>query len=61
MAEETDKGDWRWRTTIDGRGNSSGWEKYWDPDATPLSEAEIEYRRRRIMEILFAPRPDAPE
>ena len=46
------------RTTIDSDGKSSGLEEYWDPDATPMSEAEAEVRYRRLLEILFAPRPD---
>lgn len=57
MAEETGKGDWKWHTTIDG-DRASGWEKYWDPDAEPMSEAELAVRRRRLAELLFGPRPD---
>jgi hypothetical protein len=57
MAEETGKGAWMMRTTIGSDGKSSGWEKYWDPDATPMSEAEAKARRRRLLEMLFGPDP----
>ncbi|MFF3312988.1 hypothetical protein [Streptomyces sp. NPDC002952] len=58
MADETGKGAWMMRTTVDNEGKSSGWERYWDPDVTPLSEAEADVRYRRILDILFSPRPD---
>ncbi|MGX1129877.1 hypothetical protein RKD49_002067 [Streptomyces glaucescens] len=57
MAEETGKGAWMMRTTIGGDSDGK-WEKYWDPEATPLSEAEASARYRRLLEILFAPGAD---
>jgi hypothetical protein len=59
MADETGKGAWMMRKTIGGDGESE-WEKYWDPDATPLSENEERARHNRILELLFKPRPDDP-
>lgn len=55
MADETGKGAWMMRCTTDGKGGGSEWEKYWDPDATPLSEAEVRRRRERLLEMLFGP------
>jgi hypothetical protein len=46
------------RTTVDSDGKSSGWEKCWDPDATPMGEAEAEVRYQGVLEILFGPSPD---
>lgn len=60
MAEETGKGAWMMGTTIDSDSKSSGWEKYWDPDATPMIEAEATRRYRELLEILFGPEPNAP-
>jgi hypothetical protein len=61
MADETGKGAWMMRTTIRvGSSEPAEWETYWDPETTPMSEAEAQARRRRILEILFAPRPDDP-
>jgi hypothetical protein len=45
------------RCTTDSKGNSSGWEKYWDPDATPMSAEEAARRHQRLLEILFGPLP----
>jgi hypothetical protein len=59
MTEEAGKGAWMWRTTIGGDSDGK-WEKYWDPDATQLSEAEARARYRRILEILFTPQPEDP-
>lgn len=52
------RGAWVMRTTVDRAGNSSGWEKCWDPDATPMGEAEAEVRYQGVLEILFGPSPD---
>ncbi|MFB6977671.1 hypothetical protein [Streptomyces scopuliridis] len=55
MAEEAGAGAWKWRTTIGGDSDGE-WEKYWDPDATPMSETEADARHQRLLEILFGPR-----
>ncbi|MFI0914296.1 hypothetical protein [Streptomyces abikoensis] len=57
MTEETRKGAWVWRTTIGGEVDSK-WEKHWDPEATPMSEEEADAKYRRLLELLFAPKPD---
>jgi hypothetical protein len=57
MTEETGKGAWRWQLTLHGDG-STECEQYWDPEATPLSEAEAARRYREILEILFGPIAD---
>jgi hypothetical protein len=56
MAEETGKGAWMWRTIIGGDSDGK-WEMVWDPDATPMSCEEAQDRRRRLLELLFGPRP----
>lgn len=55
MADEAGAGAWTMRCTVDSAGNSSYWERYWDPEATPLSEAVADARYQQILEILFAP------
>ncbi|MFJ9740798.1 hypothetical protein [Streptomyces sp. NPDC101166] len=56
MTGEAGKGAWMWRTTIGG-DSDGGWEKYWDPDATPMSDEEAQVRYRRLLQLLFGPRP----
>jgi hypothetical protein len=60
MTEKTGTGAWMMRTTI-GCDSESEWGQRWDPEATPVSEADVARRRERLLEILFAPRPDDPQ
>ena len=55
MSDETSKGAWMWRVTVRD-GHSHGPEYYWDPDATPMSEAAF----REVLSILFDPDPNDP-
>ncbi|MFD9564332.1 hypothetical protein [Streptomyces sp. NPDC059994] len=57
MAEEASEGAWVWQTTVGGDSDGA-WEKVWGPGANPLSDAEVEVRRTRLLKILFDPRPD---
>ncbi|MFD7609733.1 hypothetical protein [Streptomyces sp. NPDC059828] len=55
MVDETGKGAWMWRITV-REGHATERERCWDPDATPMSEADY----REVLSILFDPDPNDP-
>lgn len=59
MTEDTGKGAWLWRATLDGEEGDRQ-ELHWDPEATPVPEEEAEERHQRLLHLLFRPRPDTP-